>query len=111
MPKEDSYKDYILYDILGGVPGMTARSMFGGWGIYKEGVIVGIIVDGELYLKSDHVQKKRLEEEGCYPFVYVARGKQVSMAYMSVPEEVLENPDRIEERVYESYEISRNAKK
>ncbi len=106
-----SYKDYIAYDVLGHIPDITTRAMFGGWGIYKVGVIVGIIVDGELFLKSNQNQKILLEQQGCYPFIYESKGKKVTMLYMSVPEEVLENPDAIESRVNASYAISQDATK
>lgn len=111
MSSDSTYKDYILYDVLGHITDITARAMFGGWGIYKSGSIVGIIVDGELFLKSNQNQKVLLEQQGCYPFVYTSKGKKVTMLYMSVPEEILENPDAIESRIDASYAISQDAKK
>ncbi len=112
MAKDTSYRDYILYDVLGHIDGITDRAMFGGWGIYKDGLIIGIIAEGELYLKADPESIKVLTEQGCYPFSYQGKdGKQMSMAYMSVPEETLENQDIMEARIDESFAISARAKK
>ena len=109
MKTDSSFKDYIVYDVLGHVDGITAKAMFGGWGIYKDGCIVGIIVSGELYLKADTHSMERLTKEGRHPFVYDGHNhKTVTMPYMSVSEEELEQPGLIEERINESYEISKN---
>lgn len=53
MPQDSSFKDYIVEDVLGHIDGISSRAMFGGWGIYLDKVIVGIIAEGELYLKAD----------------------------------------------------------
>ena len=53
MPRSESFKDYIVEDVLGHVEGITSRGMFSGYGIYLDGVIVGIIAEGEFYLKAD----------------------------------------------------------
>ena len=112
MPKDSSYKDYIVEDVLEHVGDVTARSMFGGWAIYLDGVIVGIIAEGELYLKATKELVVEYKKQGLYPFTYdKGDGKTYEMAYMSVPIETLEDREAIKERVMESYEISVQAKK
>ena len=34
MPKDQSFHDYVVNDVLVGISGITSRAMFGGWGIY-----------------------------------------------------------------------------
>ena len=112
MPKDSSYMEYIVYDVLGHIPDISAKSMFSGWGIYWKGVIVAIIADGELYFKADRDLVAKYKKSGLYPFTYKkGDGKSYDMAYMSVPEETLNDHDAIEERVFESYEISLKGKK
>ena len=112
MPKDSSYKDYIVEDVLEHVGDVTARSMFGGWGIYLNGVIVGIIAEGELYLKATKELVMEYKKQGLYPFTYdKGDGKTYEMAYVSVPIETLEDREAIKERVMESYEISLQTKK
>ncbi len=44
------FHDYILYDIFSGLPDISSKGMFGGFGIYKGGSIFAIITaEDELY--------------------------------------------------------------
>lgn len=88
-----------MHDALAGIPGITSRAMFGGWGIYKDKKIFGLIADGELYFKVDETTKPEYESYGSRPFTYTNRGKTYAMSYWLVPEEVLERPDEIYEWV------------
>ena len=109
--KDASYRDYIVEDVMGHIDGVTARGMFSGYGLYLDGVIFGLIIDGELYLKADVATVAKYKIQGLYPFTYEKKnGKAYEMAYMSVPLEELEDRDRIQDRVMESYEISLKAK-
>ncbi len=86
--------------------------MFGGFGIYLDKIIVGIIVEGELYLKADKELMEKYKKDGLYPFTYEGKkGKTITMSYMSVPIETLEDREAIKERVYESFDISKRNKK
>ena len=111
MAKNDSYAEYILYDVLGHIDGITSKKMFSGYGIFLDGAIVAIIADGELYFKADDKLKVKYKKLGCYPFTYDRNGKTVEMSYMSVPADVLEDKEAIKERVYESYGVSNKKKK
>ena len=111
MPKDNSYLEYILYDVLGHIDGITSKSMFSGWGIYLDGTIVGIITGGELFLKADKELMAKYKKEGLHSFTYPdSKGKPHEISYMSVPEEVFEDREKIRERVLESFDISRTAK-
>jgi DNA transformation protein len=108
MKKDSGYKDYIVYDVLGHIDGITARAMFGGWSIYKDGVIIGIIADGVLYLKKDGTE----EEKESASFQYKnTHGTLVTMPYMSAPESLLENPQLLEEKVMHLYHTGIEKKK
>jgi DNA transformation protein len=78
----------VLGEALGRV---SARSMFGGWGLYREGRMFGLIAEDTLYLKVDAVNKPMFEAEGLGPFVYDGKGKSVSMSYHEVPPEALDD--------------------
>ena len=53
----NEFVEYVTQDLLSSLRGITARAMFGGFGIYKDGVMFGIVVDGELYFKVDDTNK------------------------------------------------------
>ena len=107
MTKRDtSFVEYIIYDVLGHIPGITSRGMFGGHSIYFDGAIIALVIDGELYFKADKKLKDKYSKAGYHPFSYDRNGKTVDLAYMSVTAEDLENREEMDRRVNESYEIS-----
>ena len=81
---------------MAGVDGVTARAMFGGHGLYKDGVIFGLIADDQLYFKTGQSNQKDYEAAGSRPFTYEAKkSKRVAMSYWEVPSDVLENRDKM----------------
>jgi len=85
------YLDY-LHDLFSGFAPVTTRAMFGGHGVYRDGVIIGIVIDEAIYLKVDDATRAAFEAVGSQPFMYEAKGKSVPMSYWSVPEDVLDSP-------------------
>ena len=88
------YRDYIL-DQLSLVEGVVPRKMFGGLGLFKHGVMFGILIrmDG-FYLRVDDINQPDFEAPGAEPF----RPNQVSdmtMAYFKVPVEIPDDPERL----------------
>ncbi len=111
MAKND-FHDYVMQDVLGHIRGVSSRAMFGGHGIYKDGVVFAIIADGELYFKVDDSNRKDYEAAGSKPFCYSAKDrKRVTMSYWEVPASVMEDADEIELWVERSAKISRKKKK
>jgi DNA transformation protein len=91
-----SFKDYVL-EQLRDVRGVSARAMFGGWGLYKGTVMFGLIADGELFFKADDRSRAFFDERKARPFTYTTKGgKQASMSYFQVPEDVIEDTDDLE---------------
>jgi DNA transformation protein len=69
------------------------RRMFGGWGIYLDGLMCGLVAEGQLYLKTDADTRAVFEAAGCEPFVYAGKGKPITMSYWSAPDSALESAD------------------
>jgi DNA transformation protein len=60
--------------------------MFGGWCLYLDDAIFGLIVDERLYFKIDEVSRPEFEAAGCEPFVYDSgKGRPVAMSYWTPP--------------------------
>lgn len=72
---------------------IAARRMFGGAGLYAEGLIVGLEVEGVLYLKTDEISRQAFADAGGHPFVYDGKGKPVTMRYWTPPEEAMDSPE------------------
>ena len=71
--------------------------MFGGVGLYADGIFFGLI-DDTLYFKVDDSNRKDFEARGAKRFEFVMEKggtRTVSMSYYQVPEEVIEDPDEL----------------
>src|SRR5215472_1694084 len=88
MAVSQSYRAFVL-EQLGRVSPVTARSMFGGVGIYAEGLFFALITEDRLYFKVDDATRpdfERLEMEPFRPF-----GEDSAMGYYEVPSDVVED--------------------
>lgn len=104
--KDNSYTEYIVYDVLGHIDGIATKRMFSGAGVYLDRVIVAFINDGELYFKCDDGLKEKYLGLGCHPFTYNKKGKEVELCYISATEEMMEDREVMSDRIYESYKLS-----
>ena len=64
---------------------ITVKRMFGGSGIYAEGLCFAIELKGEVFLKTDALSQASFSSAGCEPFVYVAKGQSRPTSYWSLP--------------------------
>lgn len=104
MARDAGFAEYITEDVLGHINGITRKVLFSGYGIYLKGKIVGIIIDGTFYTKTNKELMKKYQEEGCEPFQYERPdNKIVTMPYVSVPLEALEDREKISERIDEAF--------
>lgn len=71
---------------------VTARRMFGGHGLYHEGLMFAIVMDNRLYLKADAVNRPEFESLGLPPFTFAMRGKEVALSYWAAPDTVFDEP-------------------
>lgn len=72
---------------------ITSRPMFGGIGIYVEGLFFALIDDDRLYFKVDSTNQGDFEARGMRPFTPFEGSKP--MAYYELPADVLENPEEL----------------
>jgi DNA transformation protein and related proteins len=105
-----SYYNYIM-EIMHSFGGITSRSMFGGYGLYKNGIIFAIIANDELYFKADDSNILTYKQFGSEPFLHESRGRKISMSYWKVPMEILEDEEELKIWVEKSYQISLKNKK
>jgi DNA transformation protein len=106
----ESFHEYIIGDVLGHIPGITSRKMFGGYGIYLDGVIFAIITgDDELRFKANEETKEKYEALGGQQFIYTGHKNKAptTMPYWQVPEEIMEDRETIKAWVYEAAAINK----
>jgi DNA transformation protein len=85
--------------------------MFGGAGVYRDGVIFGLVSDRDIYLKCDETTADTFKEAGCRPFTYEKDGKQVEMSYWSLPEEALDDRELLKRWADLAYQAGVRSKK
>jgi DNA transformation protein len=72
---------------------ITLRRMFAGYGIFREGIMFGLVYDDALYLKADAGNLADFQRQGLRQFEYARQGKLVGLSYYRAPESVMEDPD------------------
>jgi DNA transformation protein len=90
MPRDD-FVDLCL-ELLAPAGAVRARRMFGGHGLYVDDLFFALVARDRLYLKVDARTQVRFEAAGCAPFVYLGKGKPVTMSYWTVPAEAMDSP-------------------
>jgi len=109
--KQPGYIDYVL-DMLMPLGGITSRRMFGGYGLYRYGIIFAIVADDILYFKTDAQTCKAYQAYDAVPFTYEGKdGQRVALSYWQVPAEVLENQEILRQWVDQAVAVSKQAKK
>jgi DNA transformation protein and related proteins len=94
------FKEYVL-DQLHRLNAVECKHMFGGFGLYYNGVFFGIIADGSAYFKTDASTVTAYKEKGMEPFKPSA--KQTLKNYYEVPVEILEDDEQLAEWAREAY--------
>ena len=73
---------------------LEIKRMFGGAAIYAHGLIFALLDDGVVWLKADEINAPLLAQAGARQFTYPTKdGKEMTMAYWSLPESALDDPD------------------
>jgi len=92
MSASPDYLDHLI-DLLEPLGPVTIRRMFGGAGLYHDGLMFALVAEDRLYLKADDGNREAFEAEGLEPFTYESRGKRAVMSYYEPPADALEDGD------------------
>lgn len=91
---DHSFKTFVL-DQLAGLPGLRAKAMFGGHGLYQGERFFGILMAGRLYFKTDQQTRSAYIKRGMSPFVYEKARQTTTIHYYEVPPEILEDREQL----------------
>lgn len=89
-----AHLDY-LKDLFAPFGDITIRKMFGGAGVYCDGVIFAISADDEVWLKVDDQTRAEFEAVGAAPFTFEMKGKTASMSYHRAPDDIYDDDDAL----------------
>jgi DNA transformation protein and related proteins len=98
-----SFKDFLIEQMAGFGP-VAIRAMFGGAGVYHNGLMFALVDNETLYLKVDDSTRQAFAAENLPPFTYQAKGgKKMVMAYHRAPERCLDDADEMAKWCHAAY--------
>jgi DNA transformation protein len=95
VPESQGFIEFAV-ELLGRVGPVRARAMFGGHGLYRGDVMIGLVDDDEIFLKTDEETRPRFEEAGCRRWIFEGGGKRMESSYFRPPDEAHESPEDME---------------
>lgn len=104
--------EYIRYveDLFSVLPGSTVKRMFGGAGVFREGLMYGLATsEGGIALKADEQTVPAMQAGGATEWVYERDGNERRMGYWYVPESLLDEPDEFRQWAETAFETARRA--
>jgi DNA transformation protein and related proteins len=110
VTRSNEFVEFVL-EGLQPLRGVSARRMFGGWGIYKDGVMFALIAYDQLYLKVDDGNRAAYEDAGLPHFTYAEKGKPIRMPYREAPSEGFDDPEILCAWAREAYAAALRTKK
>ena len=109
MAKRSEYADHIC-ELLSPMGPVTARSMFGGYGVSLDGLTFALIVNDALYLKVDDTTLPKYEAIGLERFKPFD-DKPGRMNYCPAPADLMEDQDQLVVWAREAFDVALRAKK
>jgi DNA transformation protein and related proteins len=86
---------------------VVVRRMFGGAGIFADGLMFGLVSNEVIYLKVDEHNQPAFEREGMAPFAYGKATRRVLTSYWRMPERLYDAPDELARWAAESLAAAR----
>lgn len=108
MAVNAEYLQFIL-DQLSEFGEVDIKKMFGGIGIFKDGLMFAKIGGDKFRLKVDETNEKQFEDQGMKP--YQSEKKKKGMPYWEVPLLVVEDKTELAKWAIQSFEIAKANKK
>jgi DNA transformation protein len=109
MAVSADYREYVL-EQMGRVAPVSGRAMFGGVGIYSDGLFFALMDDGAVYLKVDDTNRAMFVDAGMGPFDPFGDGSML-LRYYELPADLLESPDLLRPWMDAALDVARRARK
>jgi DNA transformation protein len=107
MAVSEEFVEYVV-EQLSSWGEVSVRRMFGGAGVYREGIMFAVIADDVAYLKVDDSNRDDFLRAGSAPFEpYPDKIKTTIRTYFEIPADVLEDRDELARWAQRSWTIAR----
>ncbi|MGB8586302.1 MAG: TfoX/Sxy family protein [Pseudolabrys sp.] len=85
-----------IHDLFQPFGAVSVRRMFGGAGLFADGVMFGLVSGGQIYLKVDATTVPCFEHEQCEPFEYSTKnGKRALTSYWRLSDRLYDDADEL----------------
>jgi DNA transformation protein len=106
VARDSEFVRHVL-ELMAPLGAISARAMFGGFGIYLRDTVFAIVDDDRLYFRTDAITARRYLQLGLGPFTYVARGRTIALQYHEAPPEALESWEIMYRHALEALAVAR----
>ena len=100
-----------IAETLGDFGSVQIKRMFGGHGVFRDGLMFALVADDELFLKADAQTVADFEALGLDPFTYQRAGKRAQLSYYRAPESFLEDRELAHEWAKKAFDAALRARK
>jgi DNA transformation protein len=99
-----------LEEVLASFGPIRTKRMFGGYGVYHDDLMFGLVADDVLYLKADENSSDAFRQCGLPQFEYEKAGKKTKMSYYMAPEEIFDDPLQAKKWAVRAFEAALRAR-
>jgi DNA transformation protein len=100
-----------IIDLFAAFGRVSVRRMFGGFGIYADGLMFALAADDLIYLKADDESAADFRQEGVGPFTYATKhGRHTSLSYWRLPDRLYDDPDELAAWARTALAVARRAR-
>ncbi len=106
-------KEFVIWleDVFSIVQDTSARKMFGGVGLFRQGLMYALALsDGRIALKADNQTSQAFIDEDCEEWTHARKdGKITRMGYWYMPERLTDEPEELLEWSMKAFEVALRA--
>ena len=111
IPTSNVEKEFVSYvvELMQTIGPVSAKTMFGGHGIFIDALMFALVFDNVLYLKADNNTVRDFKEKGLEAFTYNKKDKEFKMSYYQAPEEILDDIEEMSVWANKAYGVALRA--
>ncbi len=102
----------LIAELMAPVGSVTIRRMFGGRGIFKDGLMFALLSSRDVfYLKADDETVPAFVAEGCEQWTPEMQGRTMPMPYWRAPERLFDEPEDFAEWARAAFAVALRSQK
>lgn len=110
MSTNQEFIEFVVENLIS-LGNVKAKRMFGGCGIFCDGLMFALVHDDILYLKVDNASQALYDASNLPYFSYSRKGKKIQLGYRRAPDDILDDSQKILEWSANALRAARAARK